>query len=818
MYYPALTIVIIFLFFKLFKDIGRLEEEIKSIKRGNIKRTTKPEYAQNAAKALPNNALYYMKAKEYAENQQTTDSTIEAKEDQAPVKIQASTQNHTDKTSSDTPNINLTTWIASISAILGVFFLVKYSIEAGLFDPKLRLFLTSLFGFAMILSGIIIHKKTDIANNKNIAQAFMGVGIASLYFVSYALSRIYGYVDNSTSFALMCLVTIISLPLAIYHQGVSIAMLGLIGGMLTPALTSDGAGNIIYFSSYLLVLSSTLIFISGKLRSFTLAATSLILTFAWMAYWTFYNYGYMHSIPLILVPVGMLILLNISTPRDIPEWNNLSIIATILSVIFGYVFLLRTGFSSLEWALVGLLTLSIIILTYFKPKDYTKILWTILSIDTLLCISNINLYSNDLIILTISSIIIVPTYWGIFSKRSDVFTPIFCVFTPLFYIISTFYIYDKTYQSLSPYFGLLITGVIYFTATKIKDQQKRSFLFLSGLLTLTSAFITYNSTSSFLSALFSAEIILISLLRNRTNLSFLNSVIFIISFILIYLNIDTNIEAVRFFISNGASLSSLHSIDILCQIIIPALAFIILGLSSKDKQAKFLVEGLGVALILYGLCSLMFDKATFLVHAGITNLMLISGLALCYIKKEKSSYTLLALGTWRLIIGSMVLSSPFFVRHQTNLEIIIFAYGLPMLIGIFINYLYNNKYLCWITAGISAFFAYTFIAQIFHPTGLSTIYSRTTSEIYSYSVGMLILIFSWFSASFYRPYMIKPTFALMYLTAFKVFFYDTSALEGFLKSLSFFGLAIVLFGISYLYGKYGKKLLPTEIDIPKDNN
>jgi len=139
-------------------------------------------------------------------------------------------------------------WAGGLALALGGIFLVKYSIEAGLLSPAVRLTLAAIFGLFLGLAGEAIRRKAmpGIAttySNAMIPGVLTAAGALTLFGVVYAAYGIYGYIGSGTAFILLGLVAFATIGLSLLH-GQALAGLGLLGSMLTPALVSSETPNI----------------------------------------------------------------------------------------------------------------------------------------------------------------------------------------------------------------------------------------------------------------------------------------------------------------------------------------------------------------------------------------------------------------------------------------------------------------------------------------------------------------------------------------------------------------------------------------------
>ncbi|NWJ22704.1 DUF2339 domain-containing protein [Rhizobium sp. RM] len=139
-------------------------------------------------------------------------------------------------------------WAGGLALALGGIFLVKYSIEAGLLSPAVRLALAALFGLLLGGAGEAIRRKAvpGIAAtyaNAMIPGVLTAAGALTLFGVVYAAYGIYDYIGPASAFVLLGVVAFATIGLSLLH-GQALAGLGLLGSMLTPALISSTTPNI----------------------------------------------------------------------------------------------------------------------------------------------------------------------------------------------------------------------------------------------------------------------------------------------------------------------------------------------------------------------------------------------------------------------------------------------------------------------------------------------------------------------------------------------------------------------------------------------
>ncbi len=144
-------------------------------------------------------------------------------------------------------------WIGGIALLMAGFYMIKYSIDSGWMTPAVRVGLTAGFGLLLCAVGLVIGLKSKMAANERIGQALSGAGIACLYFAAYAAVHLYGFLGPQQGFGAMVVVTVLAVMLSL-RNGAPIALMGLVGGFLTPWLMRTGSADTAMLFTYLFLL------------------------------------------------------------------------------------------------------------------------------------------------------------------------------------------------------------------------------------------------------------------------------------------------------------------------------------------------------------------------------------------------------------------------------------------------------------------------------------------------------------------------------------------------------------------------------------
>lgn len=283
----------------------------------------------------------------------------------------------------------LPVWIGGVAIALSGFYLFKYAIDEGLLTEGVRVTMGALLGVALIGGARFIRlKRPDMADGKRIAQALAGSGIAVLYATVYAATSLYHFLPSSMGLVFMAAVTFAAVLISLLH-GMPVAVLGMVGGFLTPALIQTGSGNGVALFSYLFVIVAGL-FVLIRVRAWwALAVPVMLFAFGWVLVWVFLGGHFAASDGLFL---GLFILAvcaaafaadaraaplpaTAETPaadddaaqRGLFKWLALGGGVLLMALITA-----RCDFGPAEWVLYGALGLGTIVLAWFKPAEYGK--------------------------------------------------------------------------------------------------------------------------------------------------------------------------------------------------------------------------------------------------------------------------------------------------------------------------------------------------------------------------------------------------------------------------------------------------------------
>src|SRR5439155_5942294 len=138
-------------------------------------------------------------------------------------------------------------WVGGIALALGGLFLIRYTIEAGIFGPGVRLTMAAVLGLVLIAGAEFIRRTGFRVPVQGAASAYIpailtAAGAFILFGTVYAAHGIYGFIGPALAFTLLGATGVATIVVSLVH-GLALAGIGLVGAMATPALVASQAPN-----------------------------------------------------------------------------------------------------------------------------------------------------------------------------------------------------------------------------------------------------------------------------------------------------------------------------------------------------------------------------------------------------------------------------------------------------------------------------------------------------------------------------------------------------------------------------------------------
>ena len=462
-------------------------------------------------------------------------------------------------------------WLGAVAFAFAGFFLVKYSIETGLLSPIVRVTMGIIFGIGLLYTGNRIRVRPGFANGLRIAQALSGAGIAVLYAGVYAATSLYDLIPALAGFTGLAIVTAIAVALSSWH-GRPIALLGLMGGFLTPALVRSPQPSALILFIYLFLVLAGLMVVVRYRNWWSMAIPAVLGAFLWVPIWLFgnhFNPGDTLWLGLFLLAAGATVVIASKQQyeKDSGGRVNLQTVTSTLNytVICGAIVLMgiiaaHGGFSTMEWFLFGLLSTASIALAHWNQKLYVLAPWTATVVNfVMLVVWEYGVVQEFAWVLGIFSALHVGGAYFLQSRSRD--PMIWAVLTGVaglcYYLTGYFKIHSNPfYTEISLLWGILALAlaaigvyVLQNLVTHVPGDYVRKQHLLAIYAGVVAAFLSIGLTielkREFLSVAFAAEVAAVAWINSKVDIRALRWINAILACVFAFLLIPQFILLVR---------------------------------------------------------------------------------------------------------------------------------------------------------------------------------------------------------------------------------------------------------------------------------
>jgi uncharacterized membrane protein len=170
--------------------------------------------------------------------------------------------------------------VGLVILFIGLSFLARYAVAAGLLPIELRLAVIGAFGVALLAIGF--NKRTV---KPAFALALQGAGVAVMYLTVFAAFRLYDMLPALAAFGLMIVVCALSCALALLQNSRALAVAAFAGGFAVPILLSTGRGSHVGLFSYYSLLNLAIMFIAYQRSWRILNIVGFVATFGVAIMW-----------------------------------------------------------------------------------------------------------------------------------------------------------------------------------------------------------------------------------------------------------------------------------------------------------------------------------------------------------------------------------------------------------------------------------------------------------------------------------------------------------------------------------------------------
>lgn len=752
----------------------------------------------------------------------------------------------------------LPVWVGGIALALAGFYLVKYSIENNLLSPVVRVILGGLLGIGLLFAAEFVRRKPGFANGLRIAQSLSGSGIAVCYATLFAAANLYQLIPNLVCFLGMAAVTALAVVLSLKH-GPPIALLGLLGGFLTPMLVSSSDPSAPPLFIYLFLVFSGVMTVIRRQAWWHLSIPALLGAFSWTIFWMSLHFTSADGLWLGLFLVGVCATIVITTKpvegeavphvSSLLNYTGLGGAILLMGVITG-----QAGFGFVEWALFALLALGGTTLAFFNLKDYGFLPRLSLAINLAMLLAwrapEPWMFALTLLVFAvIHGLVGYVLMWR--TRRPLYWTGLAGTASVAYFLLAYFKLDGSEGLTHFPFFWgftalmlAVIPGFLLLRArTKLADHPQLEKVLGSlaiSATTLLSLALTIEVDRDFLPVALTLQMLATSWLQTRLPIKAWRGICVVLAAVFGLLMIP---QLGEFYSTMyGISLSHKNLLNHLPIVAwpsfhlgIPVVAFLVSSYLLRQTSDTLLVRGfemagtaclafMGYFLIRHGFHD---DKQVILAIAsllerGVTsNMLFVMGLACFYVCRtygrkafEYCGLLLGGLAIFRIGYFDLLILNPLLAEQPVQgwlvLNSLMLPFGLPILwswlLGKALRGIQQEQGLR-LTYGIMLLLTFVLVSlnvRFFFHHPLLNASNTSNAEVYSYSVVWLLLgVGLLLGGVRVRDKMLRyASLLVMILTVGKVFLYDASQLEGLYRVFSFFGLGLSLLGLSWFYTRF----------------
>jgi uncharacterized membrane protein len=233
-------------------------------------------------------------------------------------------------------------WLGIIAVVLGIGFFLKLAFDKQWITPMGRVLLGSVAGCAILA----LAERLRLRGYQAYAYVLSGGGILILYLSVYAAFGFYQLIPQPVAFGLMALVTATAVVLAARYDAYAIAILGLIGGFMTPKLLATSVDNEIGLFGYAALLDGGVLALAYFKRWRSLNHLAFLATWLLFAGWSLKFYVdaklwlTLFFLTLFFVMFAALPIIHNVLKQRPARWFDVSLILTNATLYFGTSYLL----------------------------------------------------------------------------------------------------------------------------------------------------------------------------------------------------------------------------------------------------------------------------------------------------------------------------------------------------------------------------------------------------------------------------------------------------------------------------------------------
>ncbi|MDP3674637.1 MAG: DUF2339 domain-containing protein [Novosphingobium sp.] len=179
--------------------------------------------------------------------------------------------------------------VGLVILFVGLSFLAKLAVDAGLFPIEIRLALVAAAGAALLGVGFNRREKKP-----QFGRSLQGAGVAVLYLTVFASARVFGLMPPLAAFGLMAVFCALGVALALLQNSRGLALGSFAGGFAVPILLGGQSPTPLPLFAYFTILNVAILVIAGRRSWRPLNLLGFFATFGMATFWGLASYDPRH--------------------------------------------------------------------------------------------------------------------------------------------------------------------------------------------------------------------------------------------------------------------------------------------------------------------------------------------------------------------------------------------------------------------------------------------------------------------------------------------------------------------------------------------
>jgi len=303
---------------------------------------------------------------------------------------------------------NWMTWIGAIALALGGVFLAKYSLEAGLLSPAMRLSAGGLFGIGLIAAAYYLHYKRIVFEgfNNYIPAALASGGFMTCFALMFLAYNSFSMLSAEWAFIGLAVIAVCASAMAI-KLGPLLAVIGIIGAYSVPVWVNTGSGQLFSLLIYVALVSVAAAVVAHKVQRVWLWYLLWVGHIGWyLVGLTLFNYDTVWLIGAfaLLSILGLIVIARLGLgfntlevrPHSFKRLVNLfPDHGLLLAFIAPLMIAMLLSVFNLQWQIVALLSIALLLFLVLKNSRWDAWQGVSLLVALLLVVSAKQTYAFD---------------------------------------------------------------------------------------------------------------------------------------------------------------------------------------------------------------------------------------------------------------------------------------------------------------------------------------------------------------------------------------------------------------------------------------